>query len=482
MSSGTGKRPAATRSQARYTRRDSPIERLASERLAGRKSTNPGNAGQTGNLGAGSSAPFPPRGMTPPPVLPATPARAMPPSRPRRVASDAVTEPSSKNQVARDIPGRTGTVARPTGTSARQAGPGVAGDAPETTQPIRVRRSGFAWRRANHRITVESHSPAVWAARVGEHLAALARRLLVVGKIAVALAVLAAAVAGGRLLVRHVVASPRFALREVQVGPTVHVSRDELVALSTVELGDRLLALDTDVIAARLTRQPWITTARVRRQLPATLVIEVTERRAAAVAVIGGLYLLDEQGHPFKHATLEEADGQVVLTGLSRAEYAGLPGASEAAFREALALLAEYQHPDSLASARHGAMGMGGGRPPLSEIHIDPRTGFSLFFYEGGAEIRLGRGQISDKLARLDEILAEFGPRGISALRVVHLDGPAGDRVPIRLAFAEGDEASAPAAPSISAKKSTTSEITGISGKASLESRHSPSNRRRPQN
>ncbi len=186
------------------------------------------------------------------------------------------------------------------------------------------------------------------------------------------------------------------------------------------------------MIAARLARHPWIAAARVRRELPATLVIDVTERQAAAVAVIGGLYLVDERGHPFKHATLEEADGRLVLTGISRPEYAGLPGASEAAFREALALFAEYQHPDSLAVARQA--GSGGTRPALSEIHIDPRTGFSLFLYDGGAELRLGRGQIADKLARLDEILAEFGPRGLSALRVVHLDGPAGDRVPIRLA------------------------------------------------
>ena len=165
--------------------------------------------------------------------------------------------------------------------------------------------------------------------------------------------------------------------------------------------------------------------------------IDVTERHAAAVAVIGGLYLIDDKGHPFKHATLEEADGQIVVTGISRPEYAALPGASEAAFREALGLFAAYQHPDSLAMTSLGTTRNGGSpaaRPPLSEVHIDPHAGFSLFLYDGGGEIRLGRAGIADKLPRLDEILAELGPRGIAALRVIHLDGPTGDRVPIRMA------------------------------------------------
>lgn len=317
---------------------------------------------------------------------------------------------------------------------------------PIPSQPIspaaqprtRTRRRFLGWRSANRRITVESRSLALWLI---EKVAALGRRLLFVGKILAALAALAAAVALGRVAVRHVVDSPRFAVREIRVASgAVHVEADQIIERTGVQVGDRLLAIDTDRIAARLARHPWISRARVRRELPGTLVIDVTERRATAVAVLEGLYLLDEQGHPFKRATLEEADGQVVLTGVSRTEYLALPRATKAAFREALALLSEYQHPDPLARARHASAGTatkgGGGalgRPALSEIHVDPHTGFSLFLYDGGAEIRLGRGDMADKLARLDEILAEFGPRGLASLRVVHLDGPAGDRVPIRL-------------------------------------------------
>jgi cell division protein FtsQ len=313
-------------------------------------------------------------------------------------------------------------------------------------KPPRPRRSLWSWRRANRRITVERRSLGKW---LGTVLAGLGWRLLFVGKMLAALAALVAALYAGQMVVAHVAASPRFALREIRVGATQHIAREEIVGRTGVSLGDRLLAIDTDEVAARLARHPWIAGVRVRRELPATLVVDVTERTAAAVAVIGGLYLVDQKGHPFKRATLLEAQGLVVLTGISRPEYLGLRAASEAAFREALAVQAEYQHPDSLAAARTGAAGSG--RPPLSEIHLDPRGGLSLFLYDGGGEIRLGRGGTADKLARLDEILAELGPANLSALRVVYLDGRVGDRVPIRLA----PLAEAPSAPAGQSAKPT---------------------------
>jgi cell division septal protein FtsQ len=335
-------------------------------------------------------------------------------------------------------------------------------EAAAAPKPVRARRGLLSWRRANRRITVENRSPFVW---LGEAVRVLARRLWVLVKLLAALGALAGAVYAGRLGMARVVASPRFALQQMRIGPATHLGRDQIVALAGVAAGDRLLALDTDVVAARLTKHPWIAAARVRRELPSTLVIDVTERRAAAVAVIGALYLIDEGGHAFKQATLDEADGLIVLTGVSRPAYVGVREASEAVFREAIGLYAAYRHPDSLAVARQTRSHVS--RPALSEIHIDPRNGFSLFLLDGGGEIRLGLGDMSEKLARLDEVLNELGPRGIAALRVMHLDGAASDRVPLRLAPPPTADEPPPAAPE-EVKKSTVARKAGISGRRDL--------------
>lgn len=291
-------------------------------------------------------------------------------------------------------------------------------------------RRGWFKRRRNQRVVVARPSLFVLAS---EALRAVAQRLALVGKVLATLACLAGAVVGGRQLVRHVVASPRFALREIRADATLHVSRDEILSLAGVDPGDRLLAVDTDAVAARVATHPWVQTVRVRRQLPSALVIDVVERRAVASALLGTLYLIDDSGRPFKRATLDEADGLPVITGVARDQYTLARVASEAAFREALSLLALYRADDELAAARRAGGGPAS-RPALSEIHVDPRSGYSLVLYDGGGEILLGRDDWPAKLARLDEILAALGPRGPAGLRAVHLEGPSRDRIAVRLA------------------------------------------------
>jgi cell division septal protein FtsQ len=299
--------------------------------------------------------------------------------------------------------------------------PTVATDEPSergiTVEHPPVRRR-FLRRRNNRRITVSRPSLGVWLA---EPLRALGAKLAVLGKALVVVAFVAGAVFAGRQIVRHVIASPRFAVRDIQVGPSTRVSGDEIRELCGVHPGDRLLAVDPDAVAARLATHPWILSARVRRDLPSTLAIEVTERQAVASALLGALYLLDEAGRPFKRASFAEADGLPVITGITREQYAGVRATSEAVFRQAIALFASYTdgHPE---------------RPKLSEVHVDTHAGFTLVLFDGSGEIRLGRGDVAEKLARFDRIVAALGPRGPAALRTVYLDGPLSDRVTLRMA------------------------------------------------
>ena len=277
--------------------------------------------------------------------------------------------------------------------------------------------------RGNQRVRVK---PRASLARAADAVAAVGCRLLavgrVLGKVSIAAAFLAAVGFGTRWAAAHVMASPRFALQQIQVSPTSRVRREEVLALAGVVEGERLLALDTDVIAARVARHPWIASVRVHRQLPSALAIDVNERRAAAVASLGGLYLIDETGRAFKRATMDEAEGLPVLTGIERGQYVDLRSPCEAAFREALGVVAACRALPTL--------------PVLSEVNIDPRFGFTLFFRDGGAEVRLGRGAIDKKLATLGEILEALPGRGVrdaGSVRVIHLDGANRRRVPVAL-------------------------------------------------
>jgi cell division septal protein FtsQ len=309
---------------------------------------------------------------------------------------------------------------------------------PALLEVDRPRAGLFRRRRSNRRISVQSRSPVLWlgnlcaaAWRSSARVARLAGKLLLL-----ALAVVACAW-GGRLGVAHVLDSPRFQLRSIEFTPTSHLSHAEVLRLADVRIGDRLLSVDTDAVAERIATHPWVQRARASRRLPGCLVIEVSERQAAAVAALAGLYLVDEAGRPFKRATMEEADGLPVLTGIDRAHYAEMREVSEAAFREALALLRTYRAEP--------------GRPAIGEIGIEPGFGFSLLLFDGGAEIRLGQGNLGKKLAQLDQIFEAVKAKnmgGLSALRIVHLDLPESGRVPVLLrGGAESSASPKPATP-----------------------------------
>jgi len=328
--------------------------------------------------------------------------------------------------------GKAGKVGGSTGATgisrgARPVRPPSSSSSPPVSVSVSVEapRGGlFRRRHRNRRITVSSPSVALWIAR---GVQTVVRRSWFLLKALAVVGVLAGVAWAGEQAMRHMIASPRFALREVRVAPTERVSRDEILSLAGVAEGDQLLAIDTDAVAARVAIHPWVASARVRRELPSALAIDVTERRAAAVAVLGNLYLIGDNGRPFKRATLEEAEGLVLLTGLTRTQYATFGDASEAAYREALKTYDAYRAVGAEQPAR----------PPLSEIHIDPRYGFSLVFDEGGGEVRLGRGDYPDKLERLDRVftgLRTLGTGGPTMVSAIHLDGPNRERVAVRLA------------------------------------------------
>lgn len=308
-----------------------------------------------------------------------------------------------------------------------------------TTIEMGASRRGLVRRRRNRRVAVQRRSLLTLVADGGAHLGRrFARLAKLVGKLLLVLAISAGCVWGGRLAIIHVVDSPQFQISRIEFSSTPHLSQAELARLAGVELGDKLLGIDTDQVAARVAAHPWVATVRTSRQLPSTLVIEVAEKRAVATAALSGLYLIDENGRPFKRAAMDEADGLPVLTGIERSRYADMREISEAAFREAMAVLDEYRSKP--------------GRPVVGEVNIDPAFGFSLYLLEGGAEIRLGRGNLGKKLAQLDQIFdsANTNAGGLAALRIVHLDLPESGRVPVLLR--DGDKAVADSAKPAAAK------------------------------
>ena len=198
-------------------------------------------------------------------------------------------------------------------------------------------------------------------------------------------------------------------IREIRFEGLSRASAQELLELSPVQRGDHLLLCDTSLVEVALRRHPWISSVEVRRTLPPALEVKVSERRAAALVDLGGLYLVDAEGEVFKRALPGDGLDLPVVTGITRDDWVERRAEVEPLLHAALALLDRW--------AERGL----DRRAPVSEIHISADYGTTLWAGAEGLEIRLGHGALPEKLARLERVLAAVEAEGRRA-EVLHLE------------------------------------------------------------
>jgi cell division protein FtsQ len=127
----------------------------------------------------------------------------------------------------------------------------------------------------------------------------------------IAVAVVVVLVVGTYLAVQ----SPFLDVDRVTVVGATHIAPKRVIAAADVDHGRPLLRVDLGAVARRVEQLPWVAHAAVKRDLPGTLRIEVTEARAVAyvrkrgnVAVIGP----DDRVIARTHTV---PDGAVTITG-----------------------------------------------------------------------------------------------------------------------------------------------------------------------
>ncbi len=215
---------------------------------------------------------------------------------------------------------------------------------------------------------------------------------------------------------RYVTRSSKFAIADIRFQGVTHAPVDELERHLPLSKGDNIFRADLRAAARDLLQHPWVADAKLHRELPQTVVVEVTERQPAAAVHLEALYLVDRAGKVFKRATMDEADGLLVVTGIDRDQYVDDTPSTEALIREALDTAAAW-----------------GNRAALSEANVHPTLGVTLYLRDGGTEVRLGRGDLPRKLARYDYLSRELARRGEKPRAFVLDSVTRPDRVAVRL-------------------------------------------------
>ena len=92
-------------------------------------------------------------------------------------------------------------------------------------------------------------------------------------------------------------AAPFLAVDDIVVRGNEQLSDGEVLALLSGLRGASILSVDLAAHQRRLAASPWLTGVTLRRRLPSTVEVLVSERRPIALARFGGrLFLLDASG------------------------------------------------------------------------------------------------------------------------------------------------------------------------------------------
>jgi len=210
---------------------------------------------------------------------------------------------------------------------------------------------------------------------------------------------------------RFVTTSSRFEITAIEVHGNQHVSADQIRAALPVAIGDNVFSANTDSVTRGLSANPWIADASAHRVLPHTLVVDVREHEAVAVADLGGLYLVDADGHAFKHVADDTDDvaGLPIVTGIDRASYLANPETAARTIKSGLAALATWRTSE---------------RPAIGEVHVDLHGALTLHTYDSATAIQLGAidAGLAARMHVFDVAWAQLDPSERARARAIHLD------------------------------------------------------------
>jgi cell division protein FtsQ len=223
--------------------------------------------------------------------------------------------------------------------------------------------------------------------------------------------------------VRHyALTSPRFSIQEVNLLGGSRVSPEQAQKEAGVVPGGNIFALDTAVAERKLLENPWISEARVTRDLPRSLRIEIKERKPVALAAVADrLYLVTAEGEPFKQLSPGDPADFPIITGISVEGLSRDRARELERVRQGLEVLEQY------------------GRVPLAktqaaqEVHLADSGDVTLTAGKEGITFELGKDGFRRKLLMGEQVVAEMRRKGRSP-GIVFLDNQAHpERVVVRM-------------------------------------------------
>jgi cell division protein FtsQ len=184
-----------------------------------------------------------------------------------------------------------------------------------------------------------------------------------------------------------VLAAEALTVTRITVSGNARMSRGEVLALLEGIRGKSMVSADLEGWRRKLLGSPWVADAALRRQLPGTLAVAISEREPIGIGRIGGgLYLIDQRGIVIDEFGPNYAEFDLpIIDGLAAAPQAG--GALIDEVRATLAgrLLAELQRQPALARR-------------ISEVDVTDARDAAVILKGDTALVRVGTERFAERI------------------------------------------------------------------------------------
>lgn len=187
--------------------------------------------------------------------------------------------------------------------------------------------------------------------------------------------------------------SAYFQIRSIRILGADHLDEESIVRQTAIPEKANLLALNLHLTRLRLESHPWIHKAALKRRLPDTLEIRITEEKAYAILLPAFIpetaFWADREGRIFKEVEAEDPEARVRIEGLPMADAED----TKLWFAKACTLLDLLEaEPDLL------------GAPPFT-LWVDPDIGLGLVGTDIAGRILFGFSDYRTKTTKLRALL-----------------------------------------------------------------------------
>src|SRR5690606_15387340 len=108
-------------------------------------------------------------------------------------------------------------------------------------------------------------------------------------------------------------------IEQIEVSGARRLTSENVSEQAGIRVGQNTFRLDIGAAEAKLLSNPWVKSARITRELPRGLKIDISEFEARALVSIGSsLFLVTRAGEPFKRLASDDPFDIPIITGISQ--------------------------------------------------------------------------------------------------------------------------------------------------------------------